>query len=310
MLLETKKPMADRPGPTPVARTAGETVPVSVLIPTLNEERNIADCLASVGFAAERIVYDSFSSDRTLDIAREAGARIEQRKFDVFSRHKNWALDNLSFAHAWILILDADERITPALEAEIRAVVANPTADAYYLPRQNFFAGRWIKHCGMYPDWQLRLFKRGSARYEDRIVHEHMLTTGATSRLKNPIRHDDYKGMERYIDRHNTYSTMEAIAVYHELSGNSGNALEASFLRPGPHRRRALKNFAYRHLPFRPALVFFYMYIVRGGILDGRTGFHYSLLRATYEFQIDLKLRELKNPNSSMRARYHQLMSR
>lgn len=302
----------------PPAATRPAPAPVSVLIPTRNEERNIAACLDGVAFAAERIVYDSYSDDATLEIARARGARIVQRRFDVFSAHKNWALDNIDFAHDWILLVDADERVTPDLAAEICAVVEADRAAGrggglpvgYYIPRRNLFAGRWIRHCGMYPDYQLRLFRRGRARYEDRIVHEHMLVDGPEGRLTHHFLHQDDKGIERFIDRHNVYSSLEAVEIHRLLTGRAADTIKPSFRRKGPPRRRALKNFAYRHLPFRPLCVFLYMYLGKAGFLDGRVGWRYCRLRAIYEYQISLKLIELRNPKSEMWDRYRHWLER
>lgn len=289
------------------------TVPVSVIVPTRNEERNLAECLDGLAFAAERIVFDSFSDDGTLAIARDKGARVVQRAFDVFSAHKNWAMDNIDVAHDWILLVDADERVTPALAAEIAAIVGRNDPDGpagCYIARQNFFAGRWIRHCGMYPDYQLRLFRRGRARYEDRIVHEHMLVDGPVARLKNHFVHMDDKGIERYIDRHNVYSSLEAIEVHRLLTGRAKDTIQPNIWRKGPPRRRALKNFAYRRLPMRAFFVFLYMYIGKAGFLDGRIGWRYCMLRAIYEYQIGLKLIELRNPHSAMWAKYRHWLER
>ena len=141
--------------------------PVSVLICTKNEERNLGACLESVSWADDCVVLDSYSDDDTVNIARRGGARVVQREFDNFSAHKNWALDNIDFRHDWILIVDADERVTPDLAREIAAIVSgSPPHHGYYVARQNWFAGTWIRHGGWYPDWNLRLLRRGQGRYE------------------------------------------------------------------------------------------------------------------------------------------------
>ncbi len=290
-----------------------DKLPLSVLIPTKNETRNIADCLASVAFAGERVVFDSCSTDDTREIAQAQGARIVQRAFDVFSRHKYWALDNIDFAYDWILIVDADERVPPELAEEIARVVADAgAADGYYIARQNLFQGKWIRHAGMYPDWQLRLFRRGKARYEDRIVHEHMVVNGRTAFLRNHFVHHDFKGIERYFERHNHYTSLEAVEIHRMLAGrDSGQHVIAGDLAArGPQRRRAIKNFAYRHLPMRAFLVFLYMYVWKLGFLDGRIGFRYCLVRALHEYQVSLKLIELRDPNSPMSARYREYIGR
>ena len=284
---------------------------LSVLIPTKNEERNIAACIDSVGFASEIIVFDSLSTDETLEISEAKGVRIVQREFDVFSTHKNWALDNIDFANEWILFLDADERITPKLKKELTYLLDTPPPlNGYYIARKNIFAGKWVRHGGMYPDWQLRLFRKGKARYEDRIVHEHMICEGVAGFLNEPLFHHDYKGISRYFDRHNHYSSLEAIELYRELSANASPSIFGNIFMKGPLRRRALKNFAYRWLPMRPFLVFCYMFLLRMGFLDGRIGFRYCILRAIYEYQISLKLIELRDPDSPISVQYEKHLNR
>ena len=286
-----------------------DLAPVSVLVPTLDEERNLAECLESVRWADEIVVFDSHSSDATLSIAAAAGVRVVQRRFDDFATHKNWALDEIEFRHSWVFILDADERVTPNLEVEIRQTIASSDAKCgYYVARRNIFAGKWIRRANMYPDHQLRLIKRGACRYEPRIVHEHMICNGPTGMLKAPVVHHDYKGIERYIDRHNTYSSLEAVAVARWLRGLDDDGLASNFLGSGPERKRAIKQFAYRYMPARPFVYFLWMYLIRLGFLDGRIGLRYCLLRFFYELQIDLKLRELADPGSPISRKFEHLL--
>jgi glycosyltransferase involved in cell wall biosynthesis len=257
-------------------------IPVSVLVPTKNEDQNLESCLSCLTRFDEVIVFDSYSTDRTLEIAEKCGARIVQREFDNFSTHKNWALSNIPFRNRWVMIVDADEQVENSLADEIYQVVLkkNQINDGYFIPRKNMFAGVWIRHGGWYPDWQLRLFRRGLAHCESRIVHEHMLLNGKAEYLSNPLLHHDYKGIERYFDRHNTYSSMEAVEVYRALkrSGDTSDQVNPSIFSKGPERRRYLKLMAYRYLPFRPLFKFFWMYIFRGGVLDGRIGVRLCLL--------------------------------
>src|SRR5579862_6860627 len=149
--------------------------PISVIIPTLDEERNLYQTLEAVaGWADQIFVFDSFSHDRTLEIAGSFEVSVVQRVFDDFATHKNWALDNLPLRNEWVLFLDGDERVTPQLRTEISEVIARSDGlNGYYIARKNYFMRHWIRHAGMYPDWQLRLFRRGTGRYEDRKVHEH-----------------------------------------------------------------------------------------------------------------------------------------
>jgi glycosyltransferase involved in cell wall biosynthesis/SAM-dependent methyltransferase len=291
-------------------RADAERVSVSVLIPTRDEERNIRTCLDAVAWADDVIVFDSLSTDATQSIAKAWGARVVERGFDDFATHKNWALDNIDFRHDWILIVDADERITPELALEIEATISDTTArNGYYIVRKNIFLGRWVRHADMYPDHNLRLFRHGHCRYERRIVHEHMVCDGEPGVLKNPLEHEDDKGIERYVARHNTYSSLEAVATHRAMmlggsSSPSEDGIRANLFGNGPQRRRALKQFAYRHAPARAFIVFAWMYIVKLGFLDGRLGLRYCLLRFFYEMQADLKLAELRDPTSAMSRQY------
>jgi glycosyltransferase involved in cell wall biosynthesis len=284
--------------------------PVSVLICTKNEERNLPGCLESVAWAGDVVVFDSFSDDDTVKIAGQLGARVVQRQFDNFSAHKNWALDHVDFAHEWVLIVDADERVSQALAQEITAAVARPgEICGYYLARQNYFGGTWIRHGGWYPDYNLRLLKRGQGRYEARLVHEHVLLNGPAGHLKNPLIHHDYKGIERYFDRHNVYSSLEAVEARRTLTTpGQAQGLPALLGAKGPERRRFLKNLAYRHLPARSLFKFIWMYFIKLGFLDGRMGFRYCLLHTFYEYQVSLKLEELQDPDSPISQRYRDLL--
>ncbi len=285
--------------------------PVSVLVCTKNEARNLKACLESVAWAGDLVVLDSGSDDDTVNIARRLGARVVQRPFDNFSAHKNWALDNLDFAHDWVLILDADERVSPALAREIAAAVARPgEVCGYYLARQNFFCGKWIRHGGWFPDYNLRLLKLGRGRYESRLVHEHVLLDGPAGYLANPPAHDDYMGLERYFDRHNLYSSLEAVEAARIIraAGQPARSLPAALRTRGPERRRFLKNLAYRYLPARALIKFLWMYLLRLGFLDGRLGFRYCLLHAFYEYQVSLKLEELRDLNSPISEKYRDLL--
>jgi len=273
----------------------GSRTKLSVIVPTRNEERNLGQTLASIKDWADQIfVFDSFSDDRTLAIAREFEVEIVQRNFDDFATHKNWALDNLAIRNPWILLLDADERLTPELRDEIGTTIADRSSrDGYYVPRKNYFMNQWIRHAGMYPDLQLRLLRRGKGRYEQRIVHEHMIVAGSVGVLQHPLEHNDFKGLERWFDRHNHYTSMEAIEIRRVLDGDGSGRIASSLKSRGPERTRLIKEFAYRYLPGRALFVFIWMYFIRAGFLDGRIGFRYCLLKAFVDYQTSLKLVEL-----------------
>jgi glycosyltransferase involved in cell wall biosynthesis len=284
-------------------------IPVTFIVPTLNEERNIDETLGSIkNWVDEVYVLDSFSSDRTCELASNAGAHLVQHRFENFSAQKNWALDNLPMRNEWIFFLDADERVTSGLRHELEKLFTDggePSLDGYYVGRMNHFMGGWIRHAGMYPNWNLRMFRHRLGRYEERIVHEHVVLTGKVGYLRQPLAHDDYKGLERYFDRHNTYSSMEALEVWNLVSATEvKRLLNPSLFARGPERRRALKQAAYRYLPCRALVKFLWMYLFSGGFLDGRIGFRYCVLQAFYEYQISLKIQELKSDLESPIFRY------
>lgn len=273
---------------------------VDVMILAFNEEANLPHALESVkGWARRVFVVDSGSTDATHDIARSFGAELVDRPWLGYSRQKNWALDNLPFESDWVLILDADESITPELQAEIRAVVDRPVDSVseagFYLNRLFYFLGKPIRHCGYFPSWNLRLFKRGKARYEDRSVHEHMIVDGSTGRLSKLMLHEDRRGLEHFIAKHNRYSTLEAREL---LLGPRENAARSEQLERSLRLRRWLKYRVLPRLPFAGVWRFLYMYIVRLGFLDGLTGARFCQLLATYDTFISLKLAELRSrPN-------------
>jgi len=280
-------------------------VPVSVLIPVKNEERNIAACLESVAWADEVWVVDSHSSDRTIEIARRYTDKIAQFDYQgSFPRKKNWALEHLPFAHEWVLIVDADERVTPELREEIREVLGRPNeVDGYYLNRKLIFLGRWIKHCGWYPSWNLRLFRHRLGRYErletedvenagDVEVHEHIVLKGKAAYLKHDLLHEDFKSVYHFIERHNRYSNWDARVYYNWTSGVPGSsAIGASLFGSPLERKRFLKRLWVR-LPFKPLLRFFLMYVLRLGFLDGKPGLIFCTLQSMHEAVISAKLYE------------------
>jgi glycosyltransferase involved in cell wall biosynthesis len=270
-------------------------VSVSVVVLTKDEECNIADCLASVAWSDDVLVVDSFSRDRTVELAAQAGARVLQRKFTNFADQRNFALSDGRIANEWVLHLDADERVSPALREEILAVVGTTRADGFFVASQLQFMGRWIRHAGLYPSYQARLGRRQCLRFKQ-VGHGQRETISADrmGRLNNPLTHYAFsKGFEDWFDRHNRYSTDEARS---ELRAVGGGALDWGGLLPGRDpvcRRRALKQLASR-LPFRPHARFIYMYLLRGGFLDGSAGLTYCRLLAVYEFMIAMKRREYR----------------
>jgi glycosyltransferase involved in cell wall biosynthesis len=273
---------------------------ISVLVPTLNERRNIADCLDSVSWSDDVVVVDSGSREGTLEAARARGTRIVDFKWNgQFPKKKNWALENVPWKNEWLLILDADERITPELAEEIQTTVRHPAADGYFINRRFMFMGRWIEHCGYYPSWNLRLFRHRLGRYErlhggdtgsgDNEVHEHVVLNGATAYLKHDMLHFAYPDIYTWIEKHNRYSNWEAQV---EVMGR-GSDREAQDIGSRLAKRRALREWS-RRMPFRPTSRFLYSYILKRGFLDGYAGYVFCRLLASYEMMSVFKAYELR----------------
>ena len=264
---------------------------VSVLILTLNEEVNLPGCLDSVARSDDIVVFDSCSSDRTVDLARAGLARVIQRPFDNYAAQRNAALTQVPYKHPWVLLVDADERWPRAIYEEIEeALRRNGDVSIYYFLRKDMFLGRWLRHTG-YPTWAGRLIRRGDVTVE-RAINEQYLTPGHKGYLQGHFIHHPFnRGIAHWLHRHNQYSSMEAEALAGEIKGKL--SLRDLLSREPARRRRALKQLAYR-LPCRPALVFFYLYFLRLGFLDGIPGLAYCRLRMIYEYMIDLKIKELR----------------
>jgi glycosyltransferase involved in cell wall biosynthesis len=282
---------------------------VSFIILTRNEERNIRKALASViDWAEEVFVLDSHSEDRTVEFAKAMGVHVAHRRFDNMAAQKNWALDNLPLRTEWVFFLDADESVPQALRTEIAEVIG-PTGgrwDGFFVGMKQLFMGSTIAHGAWFPNFRLLLFKHRLGRYEARLTHEHLILRGKAGRLRNLLINEDRKGVHQYFERHNVYSTLEALEAYRYLAANQAEGmLRAKFFGEGPEpRRRALKQWAYRYLPFRPLFKFLWSYGLKRGFLDGRVGFRYCLLQSFYEYQVSLKLIELRSDTSSPMLHY------
>lgn len=278
---------------------AVEKVPVSILVPIKNEADNLPRSLGSVAWASEIIVVDSRSADGSPAIAESLGARVVQFEFNgTWPKKKQWALDHLDFQNEWIFILDADEVLPPEAENEFRMIVnAAPVGvDGYWINRRFMFMGKWLKF-SYYPNWNLRLVRRGKARFEkltesetasgDNEVHEHILVEGETRNLVVEMDHYAFPDVATFIEKHNRYSNWEA--VVHLESAEQDPGLQKAEV----SRRRGLKRLAAR-LPLRPLLRFLYVYIWQKGFLDGKEGYYFARLHGVYEFLIVAKTAELK----------------
>jgi glycosyltransferase involved in cell wall biosynthesis len=242
---------------------------LSVIVIALNQEVNIAECLASVSFADEIVVVDTGSVDRTVELARACTDRVLTTDWQGFGRTKNFALDQAR--GEWVFSLDTDERVQPSLQEEILAVVeAGGPLNGYRVARKNYFCGRWIRYLGWYPDYTLRLFRRGHGRFRDREVHEEVVVDGPVGDLPTPLLHYSYRSVSEYVARMDRYARLAA------------QELAKSGRRPFPGE-----------LFFRPFFSFLHLYFIRRGFLEGTPGYTLAVLMSMYKFLKYYYLREL-----------------
>jgi glycosyltransferase involved in cell wall biosynthesis len=266
---------------------------VSVLILTLDEEVNLGDCLDSVAWSDDVVVLDSFSTDRTPDIARARGARLYQRAFDNYASQRNFGLREVEYRNPWVLMLDADERVPDDLREEMLAATsrASETIALFRLRRRDHLFGRWIRRSSGYPTWFGRLVRVGHA-WVERPFNEEFHTDGVAASLEGHFDHYPFnKGFSAWIEKHDRYSTMEA--RLRALERPEEEPWTALFAPDPARRRRAQKEWLYS-MPLRPLVVFAGLYFIKGGVLEGRAGLTFSLLRAWYEYVIDCKALELR----------------
>jgi glycosyltransferase involved in cell wall biosynthesis len=266
---------------------------ISILILTKNEERNLPGCLESIRWSDDVHVFDSHSSDRTCEVASSFGARVTSRQFDSWAEHQNWALSHIPFRYPWVFYLDADERVTPELAMNLRlAVEGNPSAVAFRVQRRDFFLGRWLKHVQTTP-FYLRLFRPEKMRYE-RLVNPLSIPDGPVGELSGYLDHFPFsKGMTQWVERHNSYSTLEAQQILANRATGGAVSFRRAILAPDFNERRYHQKELFYRIPCRPVAKFLLLYIARAGFLDGRAGFSYAVLQAFYEYMIVLKTREL-----------------
>jgi len=269
--------------------------PLAVIILTCNEEANLDTCLRSVmGRAARVLVVDSGSTDRTVEIARRYGAEVWQHPWQTYSSQLNWALDNLPLDTPWVMRLDADERVTPELAAELAGLASLPAdVEGIYVKRRVYFLGRWIRHGGYYPTWLLRIFRRGRARCEDRWMDEHMVVAGQVRHLEHDIIDENHKGLRFWTLKHEDYARREALDMMGQVPTEQGQVLSASLLSTQDRRRRWLKRNWYARAPLfaRAFAYFLYRYFLRLGFLDGPEGLIFHFLQGCwYRFYVDARI--------------------
>ena len=269
-------------------------VPVSILILTQDEESNLPKCLESLQWCKDIVVIDSGSTDRSVEIAREAGCRILQRPFDDFATQRNHGLEFGEFKHNWILHLDADEVMRVALQEEISAVLQDPHYDAYRIPSKTMFMDQWLKYSGMYPVYQVRLTRLGVFQFKQ-VGHGQKadIDPSRIGTLQQPYLHYSFsKGLDDWYKKHQRYAVAEAHETLKQLSGGTIN-WAGMISADATLRRRSLKHLSCR-LPFRPALRFIYMYLLRCGFLDGIAGYKYCRMLRDYERMIVRKVHEME----------------
>ncbi len=271
---------------------------IDVMIITYNEVLNLPHCLQALrGWTRNVFVIDSGSTDGTQEVARASGATVVHNDWPGYAQQKNWGLQNLPITSPWILILDADEVITRQVRRRLEQIATQPVEavpeNGFFINRLTYVMGRAIHHCGYFPSWNMRFFKRGKAWYEDRVVHEHMIVDDPVGYIKEPMIHDDRRGLEHYVAKHNRYSTLEAQALFDEISRPSDHNREANITRD-TRRRRWVKRHVMPYMPMPGLWRFLYMYFLRLGILDGRAGLEFSRFISVYDSLVALKLRELR----------------
>ena len=277
-------------------------LPVSVIIAARNEAHNLPRCLDSVRDAGEVYVVDSQSTDDTVEIAESHGAKVVQFRYrGGWPKKRQWAMDSLPLAYDWLLLLDADEALTPELVQEVSQAIQDANCNGYYLGLQMFFLGRRLRHCGA-SFWKLSLFRRGKAHFECRLkdqdtsmadmeVHEHVVVDGHVAKLRNPVIHHNVESLSRYILKHNEYSNWEAkVWLNREIQPDE---LHPSLLGTQAQRRRWLRRMFFG-LPGSPVLFFFYKYVVCFGFLDGIPGLLYCGFQGVQFFHIKAKIYELQ----------------
>lgn len=274
---------------------------ISALILTKNEQNDLPGCLESVSWCDDIHVLDSGSTDATCEVAKAHGAHVVIKTYPDSTKsfggdeaaHRNWSLRNIPFKHPWVILVDADERVTVELAAAIQKSAAAPGNHvAFQVQRRDFFMGTWLKHAQNTP-FYLRLFRPDKMRYE-RLINPVSIPDGPVGRVDGYLDHYPFsKGVSHWIDRHNSYSSLEANQIVGGLV-HAEFSLRKAFTAPNFQERRFHQKEFFHRLPFRPLVKFMFLYVYKRGFLDGRAGMTYALLQAMYDYMIVVKVRELK----------------
>ena len=274
----------------------------SIYILTYNEERDIAACIESAMLSDDVIVVDSCSRDRTVEIASQYPVRVIAHPFESHGKQRTWMLENIPAKYEWAYILEADERMTPELFQECCDTIQQAEHVGYYAAERVVFMDRWIKHSTQFPRYQLRLLQIGKVWFSDYGHTEREVCDGSTGFLKATYPHYTCgKGMSRWIEKHNRYSSDEAKETLQQLQSGRVNWQKLCFGKTEVERRHALKDLSLR-LPLRPLVRWFYMYFILGGWRDGEAGFAWCTLQGFYEYLIVLKVKELKRQQTENNA--------
>ena len=276
---------------------------VSVLILTKNEQLDLPGCLESIAWCDDIHIFDSMSTDNTIKIATSFDAKVTQRDYGTNKRafggdesaHRNWGLQNISYKYDWVLVVDADERVTPDLAMHVsNAIDSAGDFVAFSIQRRDFFMNTWLEHVQTSP-FYVRLLKVGKVHYE-RLINPVVVPNGPTGSIKGFLDHYPFsKGINFWIERHNAYSNAEAAQIITNRQANHSFSINAAFFEKDFHIRRFNQKELFYRLPFRPIVKFLMLYVLKCGFLDGRAGFTYAALQSIYEYFIILKVREIED---------------
>jgi glycosyltransferase involved in cell wall biosynthesis len=284
------------------------TSKISVLILTKNEEADLPGCIRSLPWRDDVVVFDSYSTDRTQDIALAMGARFIIRPDLDHTKafggdeafHRTWGVRQIPYANPWLFVIDADERLTQKAANEMQAIANAPDNQyvAYRIRRRDFFNGRHLRHVQTSP-WYIRFFRPEFVHYE-RLVNPITVVDGFVGDLQHPLDHYPFsKGLSHWFARHNSYSSFEAKQVLLNRAKQEPFSIRAAFLEQDFNRRRFHQKELFYRLPARPLIKFILLYIFKRGFLDGPPGFTYALLQSVYEVMIVLKVQELEMQQAS-----------
>lgn len=275
---------------------------ISVLILTKDEEVNLPRCLESVSWSDDIVILDDGSTDKTIEIAIQHGAKVIRHSAGGERAQRSFSIREINFKYPWVYNPDADE-ITPVeLRDEMLRVVSesdNRHEVAYRVRFKNMFMGEWIKHSSIYPTWVIRLFRPDKVSFK-REINLNYEINGTEGKLQEHFEHYSFnKGFSAWFAKHNRYSDLEAVEAATEIESGIIDWKGLICFLDHPRRRKSLKNLALR-MPYRTFIIFIYLYVIRGGFLDGRSGFEYCILRCIYEYMIDMKVKELRRRESGL----------